>query len=175
MELDIYKAEMIERPILGTEYHGHEEFLGAYRTDDRMIMICRHKTGALIEREFFQDYSVEESVKGLPSISTTLYANFDFEVLDGAKKDAIEDAIKRINDNKEMFEGRNITFVDLLGFAKNSVTLSSNTVQALDREKYRTLESVHKSHPFMSVYQALDKMQLERTIEELNYDQGKSL
>ena len=167
---------MFNRPILGTVYHGKEEFLGAYRTDERMIMICRNQSGALIEREFFQDYSVEESVNGLPFVSTTLYANLDFEVLEGSKKDAIEDAIRRLKDNKEMFEGRDISFIDLLGFARNSVKLSSTTVQALDSEKYRTLESVHKSNPYMSIYQALDKMHLEQAIENLQMEQqGKSL
>lgn len=175
MELDIYKAEMYEHPILGCEYHGKEEFLGAYRTDDKMIMICRHKSGALIEREFFQDYSVEESVNGLPFVSSTLYSNFEYSVLDGHKKDAIEDAIRRINDNKEMFAGRDITFIDFLGFAKNSVKLSSNTIQALDKEKYKALEQIHKSNPYLSIYQAIDKMRMEQKIEELSYDQGKSL
>lgn len=175
MQVDIYKAELYHQPILGTAYHGKEEFLGAYRTDDKMYMICRNSSGSLIQREFFQDYSVEESVNGLPFVSTTIFANFDYEVLTGKMKDSVDDAIRRYNENKEMFESKDMTFIDFLGFARNSVKLSSNTVQCLDNKKYKMLESIHRKNHTMNIYQALEKMQMEQTIEELSVQSEKTL
>lgn len=175
MKVDIFKAEIYgNNPSLGVGYYGQEEFLGAYKTDDKMYMVVRNKEGQLCQREFFQDYSVTEGANGLPQISSTTFATFDAVVLEGRMKDHIEEALKGYNKYKEEFDAKNLTFVDLIPFAKNSVQLNDTTLQCLEEEAYRYVENIHKNNPYMSIYQAISKIQMEQTIESLTQENLKS-